>query len=110
MRSAVVFLALGSSLMACSATSKDETGTSPITQPILCTMEATTGISVEVRDAASGAPAACGASGTFEEGAFVKALVDAGQCSRTDTWPYLYGVVERAGTYRVTVTRQGYRA
>lgn len=108
MRSVVVLIALGLSLIACGTEPDGETGSNPIMGQLLCTQEAVSGISVEVRDAASGAPAACGATGTFQEAAYVEALSDAGQCSRVDSWPYLYGAFERAGTYRVTVSKLGY--
>ena len=109
MRSVEVIVALGLSLAACATDSDDQPGSNPMTDHILCTQMARTGLSVEVRDAVNGAPAACGATGSLDEGAYVEALSDAGQCRRPDGWPYLYAVVQRAGTYRVTVSKPGYQ-
>ena len=109
MRSVEVIVALGLSLVACTTEPDDQTGSNPMTDLLFCTLKATTGLSVEVRDAVSGAPAACGATGSLEEGAHVEALSDFGQCRRPDGWPYLYAVVQRAGTYRVTVSKPGYQ-
>ena len=107
MRSVIVVVALGLSFVACGAEqgdpAVDQTGV------VLCTLETFSGLSVEIRDAVSGAPGACGASGTLEEGAYVEALTDAGQCRRIPDSPYLWGAFGRAGTYRVTVTKPGYQ-
>ena len=107
MRSVAVVVTLGLSFVACGA----ERGDQAVDQTgvVLCTLEAFSGVSVEVRDAVSGAPGACGASGTLEEGAYVEALTDGGQCRRNPDSPYLWGAFARAGTYRVTVSKPGYQ-
>ena len=70
---------------------------------VICTMEARAGLTVEIVDSTSGAPAA--------DGAKVLAVSAATRDSASGT----AGVstvslaYERAGTYTVTVTRPGYR-
>ena len=107
MRSLVVVVALSLSFVACGA----EQGDPAVDQTglVLCTLETFSGLSVEIRDAVSGAPGACGATGTLEEGAYVEALTDATQCIRNPDSPYLWGAFGRAGTYRVTVSKPGYQ-
>ena len=71
------------------------------TGPILCTEEFVFGVSIEVRDGATGGGAAVGAEGTITEGDFVETL----QVFGDDT---MLGAGERAGTYGVLITKSGY--
>ncbi len=74
----------------------------------ICTTEARAGIQVDVRDAATGEPAADGAIAYAQEGAYVDTL-------RTipNLPPYassmMAGVYERPGVYTVVVRKSGYR-
>ena len=71
------------------------------TGPIVCTEEFVYGISIAVRDGATGEAAAVGAEGTITEGDYVETLGVFGD----DT---LFGAGERAGTYDVRITKDGY--
>ncbi len=70
--------------------------------PIACTLEYRAGITVEITDSATGLAAAEGATLTIREGEYVE--------SWTDTFGgvTLAGAWERAGTYDVTVAKDGY--
>jgi hypothetical protein len=72
--------------------------------PTLCTTEGRSALSVEVRDARTGEPAAVGARGSIREGAYTDTLTVVGPSTMTAMDTY-----ERAGTYDVTVTKPGYR-
>jgi hypothetical protein len=71
------------------------------TGPIACTEEFRYGITIEVRDGATGEGAAVGAEGTLTEGAYVEELMIFGD----DT---MLGAGERAGTYDVLITKTGF--
>jgi len=71
------------------------------TGPIACTEEFRYGITIEVRDGATGAGAAVGAEGTLTEGAYVEQLMVFGD----DT---MLGAGERAGTYDALITKPGF--
>lgn len=72
--------------------------------PTICTADARSTLSVEVRDARTGEPAAIGARGSIREGAYTDTLTVVGPSVMTamDTF-------ERPGPYDVTVTKPGYR-
>jgi hypothetical protein len=77
------------------------------TLPLACTLEARAAISVEIRDSATFAPRADGATVAVTEGAYSDTLILCG-------WLGLEGLTrcgawERAGTYDVLVTRPGYQ-
>jgi len=75
-----------------------------------CTFEARAGINLQVRDATTGAPAACGATGEIREGDLVE-LVTLSE-TRCATFPdslSFAGAWERAGTYTVVVKKPGYQ-
>ena len=69
--------------------------------PIACTEEFRFGITIEVRDGATGEPAAVGARGTLTEGDYMENM----QVFGDDT---MLGAGERAGTYDVRITKGGY--
>lgn len=71
------------------------------TGPIACTEEFRYGITIEVRDGATGAGAAVGAQGTLTEGAYVEELMVFGDDA-------MLGAGERAGTYDVLITKPGF--
>lgn len=73
--------------------------------PLTCTDEARPTLSVEVRDARTGAPAAQGARGIIREGTYSDSLRAA-----TETLLFAQNTCERPGTYDVTVEKAGYLA
>jgi len=72
------------------------------TDPIFCTEQFVFGITVEVRDGLTGVARADGATLTLRDGDYVE--------STSDSFDGLtmWGAGERAGTYTVTVARNGY--
>jgi hypothetical protein len=86
----------------------------------LCTAEVVPAIEVEVRDATTGAPAACNALLVVREGAFVDSVAasnvfdpsapadSTGGCGRLPDLLGLSGAEERSGTYSVRVEKPGY--
>lgn len=75
----------------------------------LCTENLVAGVTVEVRDAMTAAPAACAATGEVREGDYVDPLGDFGSCATYPELAYLSGAYERAGTYRVSISKPGYK-
>ena len=71
------------------------------TDPIVCTEEFRFGLSIRVLDGATGAGAAEGARGTITEGDYVEELQVFGNDG-------MFGAGERAGTYDIRITKQGY--
>lgn len=70
--------------------------------PIFCTEEYRAGITVEITDSATGLAAAEGATLTIREGEYVESWTDSfGGLTLAGAW-------ERAGTYDVTVAKDGY--
>ena len=82
-----------------------------LAEGVLCTANIAAGIEVEVVDARSGAYVARGARGTVRDGAFVGVMAPArGRgIPPADTLVSLQGAFERAGTYTVTIERDGYQ-
>jgi hypothetical protein len=76
-------LAVGFAAVGLAGCGDDSTG------PILCTEEFRLGISIQVRDGATGAGAAVGAEGTITEQDYVE-------------------VLQRAGTYDIRITKPGF--
>lgn len=74
-----------------------------------CTENLLAGVTVEVRDASTAAPAACGVTGEIREGDFVEPLGDSGSCATHPDLAYLSGAYERPGTYRVSISKPGYK-
>lgn len=72
------------------------------TEMVFCTTEARAGINVTVVDASSGIALASGSTLTLREGEWVETIVDAIGNALPGAW-------ERAGTYDVTVARDGYQ-
>ncbi len=72
--------------------------------PTVCTDEARSTLSVQVRDARTGEPAAVGARGSIREGAYTDSLTVVSPSAMTAV-----NTFERPGTYDVTVTKPGYR-
>jgi hypothetical protein len=66
-----------------------------------CTSQVQAGIAVEVKDAATGVPAADGARGIVRDGAFVDSLFG--------TSTHMSGAYERPGVYEVIIAKEGYR-
>lgn len=71
------------------------------TGPILCTQEFRYGISIQVRDGATGEGAAIGAEGAITEGDYSEILMVFGD----DT---MLGAGEREGTYDIRITKPGF--
>jgi hypothetical protein len=83
-----------------------------LTDPVVCPAAISRAIEVEVRDAASGQPAAFDAVGIAREGSFVESLEIVGWMSyppSTETALVLGGVEERPGLYSVRVEKVGYK-
>lgn len=82
----------------------------PGTDPVFCPAVITRAVEVEVRDAATGAPAAAGAVGTARDGSFVEVLQVVGWTAvpSDETALVIGGVHERPGIYTVTVEKAGY--
>jgi hypothetical protein len=75
-----------------------------VTDGTACTLEARAGITVDVRDSASNTPAGKGSRIIAQEGA----VADTSQQTLFGDGPY--GLVyERAGTYTLSVTQNGYQ-
>src|SRR5688500_9215973 len=70
----------------------------------VCTLEYRMGLTVEVRDARTGAPAAAGALGVAGTGTYEEVLQEAGPEGAL----LLLGLGERPGTYLVEISRAGY--
>jgi hypothetical protein len=77
---------------------RDSTNASPV-----CTMIFVYGLSVEVRDAVTGAGIAAGAVVVARDGTYSETL----ESGPVDSVA-VHGAGERAGTYTITVTRPGY--
>lgn len=77
-----------------------------ILDPGVCTTDVQPAIIVEVRDAATQAPAAAGATGTVRDGSFNDELrpFDVGEGALR-----LHGAYERPGRYTVTIDKAGYQ-
>lgn len=71
-------------------------------EPIICTDIFVYGLSVEVVDRTGGQPLADGATLTLRDGDYVESMTE------TFDGLTLFGAGERAGTYLVTVARDGY--
>ncbi len=69
--------------------------------PPACTAEFRYGLSIEVRDGATGLGAAIGAEGTITEGDYIEIMEIFGD----DT---MLGAGERAGTYDIRITKPGF--
>ena len=72
----------------------------------MCTTEFVYGLSVEVRDAQSGAPAASGATITIRDGQYVE---DLERVPGPQSALVAIGAGERPGTYNLTVEKPGYQ-
>jgi hypothetical protein len=77
-----------------------------IMDPGVCTTDVQPAIVVQVRDAATQAPAAAGATGVLNDGSFTDAMQPADLSENTLE---LFGALERPGTYTVTVDKPGYQ-
>lgn len=89
---------LGIGLVACSG--------DPYESTVICTEQLVFGLSMEVRDAATGAPIAHDAMAVIEEGAWSEEVR-----SFTPSDPdalYLVGAAERRGLYDIKVIKPGY--
>ena len=71
------------------------------TEPIFCTEEARAGINVTITDALSGNALATGSTLTIREGDYVESSTEAFGNTMAGAW-------ERAGTYEVSIAREGY--
>jgi hypothetical protein len=80
-------------------------------EPTMCLAVVSRAVEVEVRDAATGAPAAAGTIATAREGAFTEQLTVIGWTAHPadSTAVFVGGVDERPGTYEVRIEKQGYQ-
>ena len=101
-------ITLVAAVLGCSHGSDDTDEANPLVR--MCTANFVPALTVEIRDMATGAPAACGSSGEVRDGDYVAPLTDGGSCATApETTVYLEGPWERAGNYTVTIRRQGYQ-
>src|SRR5262245_49019273 len=102
MKILVVAVALAVPVLACSTSSHESSG------GVVCPA-GVPGIMVEVRDAATGAPAACGAQGWAQQirSTRVELLDETDDCTAHPDGLYLQGV-GRAGLYLVSIRKSGY--
>ena len=75
---------------------------------IICTLEARPGLAIEVREAATGAPAVEGTFAFLLDGEYTETLEGPPIGLGTDP-PTLYGAYERAGTYHISVVKVGFK-
>jgi hypothetical protein len=75
---------------------------------VICTADFRYGMSIYVRDSASGAGLASGSTVIVRDGSFVDSLTTAFPGSQAADGPFV-SAGERAGNYTVTVRRAGYR-
>lgn len=76
-----------------------------IFEPGACTMDVRPAILVQVRDAATQAPAASGTTGVVRDGSFSDIM----QADPGENALELRGAQERPGTYTVTIDKPGYQ-
>ncbi len=72
-----------------------------------CTTEFVYGITVNVVDSVSGAPAGAGATLVVQDGAYSEAITHPATSSNSESFN---AAGERPGTYSLSVTRNGYKA
>jgi hypothetical protein len=77
-----------------------------IMDPGACTTDVQPAIVVQVRDAATQAPAASGATGVLTDGSYADPMQPADLSENTLE---LFGGLERPGTYTVTIDKPGYQ-
>ena len=74
---------------------------------LVCTQEARPGLSVYVRNSATSAGIASGASVVVHDGLYKDSVAFTANSADLDNFP-ISAAVERAGTYQVTVTKTGF--
>jgi hypothetical protein len=93
------------SLLACGVLLPATLAGCDVLDPGICTTDVRPAIVVQVRDAATQAPAASGATGTLRDGSFGTVIrPDPGENALG-----MRGAEERPGTYAVTVDKPGYQ-
>ena len=93
-------------LLACGVLLPATFSSCDIVDPRACTTDVRPAIVVQVRDAATQAPAASGATGVLSEGSFSDVMQPADLSENTLE---LFGALERPGTYTVTIDEPGYQ-
>lgn len=91
-------------LCGCSSDSGDPDGG----DQVLCPLWIAPGMMVEVRDAVTGLPAACGAEATAESDAHTETLTTGVDCNTFTDALHMSGV-QHPGTYTLTIAKQGYQ-
>ena len=74
---------------------------------VLCPAWIAQGMMIEVRDAVTGLPAACGAEAKAESDAHTETLTTGVDCNTQTDWVHMSGV-QYPGTYTLTITKKGY--
>jgi hypothetical protein len=82
-------------------------GGSSDNEPVVCTASIEPGIRIQVTDSASGNPISCGASAVVTAGTYSERVDNPSGPDCFDT-AMLVAVLERPGTYVVTVSKAGY--
>ncbi|HEX2077198.1 MAG TPA: hypothetical protein VHG08_05800 [Longimicrobium sp.] len=93
-------------LLACGVLLPATLSACDVLDPGVCTTDVHPAIVVQVRDAATQAPAASGATGVVRDGSFTAQLR---QTLPGENALELRGAEERAGTYTVTIDKPGYQ-
>lgn len=107
MKRYLVACTLAAIALSCSSSHDDDPGTGG--NGVLCPLWIAPGIMLEVRNAVTGLPAACGASGKAEGEGLIQPLSTGVDCNLAPDYLYLSGI-DRVGTFTVTVERPGYRS
>ena len=94
-------------VLGCSQRPNDTEEPNPLAKA-MCTADLRAAVSIEVRDMATGEPAACGASAEIRDGDYVEPLTGQGSCAIAPE-TFLEGAWERVGTYTVTIRKAGYQ-
>ena len=77
--------------------------------PVVCTAEVVPGLYIDITDAATGRPAACGASVVISDGAYVETATDFCDQAFGPLPPsWMLGAFERPGEYTIVIKAPGY--
>ena len=104
MKSSVLKLILTGSILLSGC---DDSSNSINDDPINCTEQYVSGITIEVIDKVTGDYIACGATAVIEDNGYSEDVTspNSGECDNTQ---YLQGAGERSGIYNIHVSKDGY--
>ena len=104
MRIVVLLMVAAGLLCGCSSNPEEDSDGG---SGVLCPLWIAPGMMVEVRDAATGLPAACGAEATAESDAHTEKLITGTDCGTFPDALHMSGV-QYPGIYTLTIAKQGY--